>query len=181
MRLGAGIGGAFAKDDERGSGSAEEGRGLGDECRGGGGFGWWSNWRAADGKVRVSRGGIEDEVCGQVDEGGTRTAIPAYSVGVADGVYDGRRVIGGWADSKFGVGCKEGDGVHFLEGAFGREICFRRAGKEESGKGIGGGVSYLAEVLVGRRAVRGVVHTPAMPWRTPGPPTSRQTPGFPVM
>ena len=98
---------------------------------------------------------------------------------MASTVVEGSLVEG--RDGGFGDRCEERYGVHFLECAFGCEVCFGRAGEEEGGEGIGGRVSNLFKLSELLQSCWVFGHTPAMPWRTPGPPTSRQTPGLPVM
>src|SRR2546430_1855869 len=52
---------------------------------------------------------------------------------------------------------KEGYCVHFLEGAFGCEICFRGSSEEEGRKGIGRGVSNLFGILVCSRVAGSIL------------------------
>ena len=58
----------------------------------------------------------------------------------------GDGVKGGGSERELSVRGEEGDGVEFLEGAFGGEVGFRGASEEEKGEGVDVRVSDLCRM-----------------------------------
>lgn len=78
------------------------------------------------------------------------------------------------------MGSEEGDGVEFLERATRKKVGFRGASEKEKREGVDVRISNLSTSLSLVKAPDMQTLTPAMPCSTPGPPTTRQTPGLPV-
>lgn len=77
----------------------------------------------------------------QVDEGWAGAAVRCTAVCVPNGIWDG--IESGGTECGFGMRSKEGDSIKLLESALGSEVCLGRAGEEQEGKGIDGGIANL--------------------------------------
>ena len=80
--------------------------------------------------------------------------------------------------------CQKGDGIDILESCFPGVVGLCCATQYEKWPGVGCSVRDLYSgyyrSIRGLIALSSVLLTPAITWKTPGPPTEMQTPGFPV-
>lgn len=124
---GAGVGSALTDDDQRGARGFEE---LGD-FEEGGFIGGGSRWGGEGGHLWEIVGGGEralDYIRWEINEGRPGSSIPGGAVRIVDCIW--YCVERARTKCEFGMGSEEGDGIELLEGAFGCEMCLRRAGEE---------------------------------------------------
>jgi hypothetical protein len=80
--------------------------------------------------------------------------------------------------------CQKRDGIDVLESCLPSIVCFCSATQYEKWPGIGCSVRDLYMGHYGSmdetECLCSVLRTPAITWKTPGPPTEMQTPGLPV-
>ena len=82
-----------------------------------------------------------DEIGGEIDEGGARTAKEGGAVGGGEG--EGNLGQGWGTEGEFCVWGQKRYGVKGLKGSFWGEASFCGAGEKEEGEGVGGGIAYL--------------------------------------
>lgn len=79
------------------------------------------------------------------------------------------------------MGREERNGVELLEGAAGDKMSLRGAGEEKEWKCVDIRIANLGTYTsVYCKESNWALHTPAIACKTPGPPTTKQTPGLPV-